>query len=93
VPEANNDDVFKLFDLEDVDAPQPEPKWPEVEDTAKSWSDITGSTKLVEVMKAFVLFSKPRRHILVYGSNRSGKTFTIHTALKAKFCRKRLPAR
>ena len=93
------DDVFKLFDLEDDEQPvstggagpantDTVPVTP-AGDTADSWSQITGNAELVRVLKALVTSREPQTHVLVYGPNRSGKTFSVHTALKAKFCRER----
>lgn len=64
---------------------------PDARDTAHSWADITGNTTCVELLKRFVTFRESGYHILIRGHNRSGKTTTINTALKAKFCVKRLP--
>ncbi len=60
-------------------------------DTAESWELIAGNSECKEVLRAFVTFSEPGRHILIYGPNRSGKTTMIHLALKAKFCGNRAP--
>ena len=93
---GNQDNVFDLLDTMDdeqlvTDPVNLPPPVAPAGDTADSWSRIVGNGEFVRVMKAFVEYAQPRRHILVYGSNRSGKTYTVHTALKAKFCRFRLP--
>ncbi len=93
---GNQESVFDLLDTMDDERPVTDPAdlpppVPPAGDTADSWSRIVGNGEFVRVMKAFVGYAPPRRHILVYGPNRSGKTYTVHTAMKAKFCRFRLP--
>ncbi len=84
-------DLFQIMDLEgwgdEEELMRPAP--PPPGDTAESWEDIAGNTECKEVLRAFVRFALPRRHILIYGPNRSGKTTMIHLALKSKFCQDR----
>src|SRR5947209_5047618 len=59
-------------------------------DTFQTWHDILGNSGLKRTMQALVAQPhNPRNHVLVYGANRSAKTWTIHLTLQAKFCRRR----
>ncbi len=59
-------------------------------DTFASWKDVLGNRQLKVTLRTFV--RRPytaRNHVLVYGANRSGKTWIVHLACQAKFCRQR----
>jgi len=91
---ATTDPDFDLFRHFDLEADEPHPVTaarPPAADTADGWDRFCGNTHVLAVLKAFVVYPRPGRHILVHGPNRSGKTFMTHTALKAKFCRDRRP--
>lgn len=58
-------------------------------DTFHVWEDVAGNSAAKELLKGFVIHPGRPEHVLIYGANRSGKTWMIHLALKAKFCRNR----
>jgi hypothetical protein len=63
------------------------PRSPDDRDTFQSWDEIIGNDEVKATLRAAVRKPGGRNHILAYGANRSGKTWSIHLALQATFCR------
>jgi len=87
-------DLYRYYQTEIPDeVSQPPPAEPTLVnapvDTFRRWEDVAGNTAARALLKGFVRQPGRPEHVLIYGANRSGKTWMIHLALKAKFCRNR----
>src|SRR5262245_43463776 len=86
-------DLYRWMQTEnptEVSQPPPEPLVANAPvDTFRGWEDITGNSAAKELLQGFVRQPGRPEHVLIYGANRSGKTWMTHLALKAKFCRNR----